>query len=464
MGTVISARGTLLRSWEADKLKNSDLVSDFCFLLTAFSFQLSSMVLLSHPAVNSYTRNVALALAEQSQLDEFCTTLGWGDGGSFVRLLPKAIQREWSRRQVDPLVAPKVRQHGCREVARLLAPHLNLSWLSRHESGPFSVDAIYRDLDRFVAKRVASRQNLTAVYCGEDGALETFRAARERGLKCIYDLPIGYWAAARRLFDEEKEIMPEFAPTLQGREESFEKLERKREEAELADRIVVCSPFVADTLKESGFSDSKISVVPYGGPAPIARNRYETGVCKRPLRLLFAGSIGQRKGIGYLMQALLKLKGLPVELTLMGSFVGDRSVFRPYEHLYRYEPPRAHSAVLELMEQHDVLVLPSLFEGFALVILEAMSRGLAVIVTPNTGAEEIVRDGKDGFIVPIRSSDALEEKIVWMVHHRQETSEMGLQAAKRAVEFSWARFRMGIQDSILQVGRPSFCPGLTPTH
>jgi glycosyltransferase involved in cell wall biosynthesis len=408
------------------------------------------VVLLSHPAVNAYTRNISLALNEQNLLDEFCTTLGWGDGGLWMRRVPRGWRKEWSRRQVDAAVARKVVRHGVREVGRLLASHLYLNGLSRHESGPFSVDAVYRDLDRFVAKRVASRQNLTAVYCGEDGALETFRAARERGLKCIYDLPIGYWAAARRLFDEEKEIMPEFAPTLQGREESSEKLERKREEAELADRIVVCSPFVAATLKESGFADSKISVVPYGGPAPIARIPCEPDLCKRPLRLLFAGSIGQRKGIGYLMQAMQKLKGLPVELTLMGSFVGDRSVFSPYEHLFRYEPPRAHSAVLELMQQHDVLVLPSLFEGFALVILEAMSRGLVVIVTPNTGAGEIVRDGTDGFIVPIRSSEVLEEKIVWMVHHRHETKEMGLHAARRAEEFSWERFRVGIRKAVLK--------------
>lgn len=410
------------------------------------------MVLFSHPAVNAYTRNVALALAEQGLLDEFCTTLGWGDGGSAMRHLPQAIQKEWSRRQVDPLVAAKVHRHGILETGRLLAPRVGLGDLSKHESGPFSLDAVYRNLDRYVAKRLESKKNLTAVYCGEDGALETFRAARERGLKCVYDLPIGYWAAARRLFDEEKELMPEFVPTLQGREESPEKLDRKQEEAELADRIVVCSPFVASTLKDSGFADSRISVVPYGGPAPIARLPLpcEQDASKRPLRLLFAGSIGQRKGIGYLLRAMQTLKGQSVELTLMGGFVGDPSVFRPYEHLFRHEPPRAHSAVLELMQQHDVLVLPSLFEGFALVILEAMSCGLAVIVTPNTGAAEIVCDGIEGFMVPIRSSDAIAEKIDWMLHHRQETAQMGALAAQRAGEFSWERFRTGIQQAVMR--------------
>jgi glycosyltransferase involved in cell wall biosynthesis len=407
------------------------------------------MVLVSHPAVNSYTRNITLALAEQALLDEFCTTLAWGDGGRLMRHAPKSLKGEWCRRQVDPVVAAKVCRHGLMEGWRLLTSRLGLKVLSRHETAHFSVDAVYRDLDRFVANRLASRTAVSTVYCGEDGALETFRTARRRGLKCVYDLPIGYWQAAQRILAEEKELMPEFAPTLQGQDESRKKLERKQEEAELADRIVVCSTFVADTLRESGFPPSKISVVPYGGPAPMHTRMVDQNVDqRRPLKLLFAGSIGQRKGIGYLLKAMHDLKGLPVELTLMGSFVGDRAVFRPYEHLFRYEPPRAHAAVLDLMRQHDVLVLPSILEGFALVILEAMGSGLPVIVTPNTGATEVVRDAVDGFVVPLRSTQAIVEKVEWMVRHRNETHEMGRQAAQRAAAYSWSRFRAGIMHAV----------------
>ena len=413
------------------------------------------MVLLSHPAINSYTRNIALALAEQGLLDEFCTTLAWGDGGWWLRQAPGGLRREWSRRQVDPSVAGKLHRLVGREAGRLLAPRVGLASWCKHETGPLSVDAVYRNLDRHVAKRLESRAGLSAVYCGEDAALETFRAARRQGLKCVYDLPIGYWQAARRLFDEEKELMPEFAGTLQGRDESPAKLERKREEAELADRIIACSPFVASTLKDAGFADSKISVVPYGGPPPVQAMEVDRKDTQGPLKLLFAGSIGQRKGVGYLMKAMQDLKGLPVELTLMGSFVGSRSVFRPYESLFHHAPPRAHSAVLELMRQHHVLVLPSLFEGFALVILEAMACGMAVIVTPNTGGAEIVRDGTDGFVIPIRSSEAISEKVRWMVRHRDETQQMRQSAAHRAAEYGWERFRTGILQAVAQTVGPT---------
>jgi glycosyltransferase involved in cell wall biosynthesis len=403
------------------------------------------MIFLSHPAVNAYTRNIARALLEAGMLDEFCTTLAWGEGGFCLRQAPETLRREWTRREVERGVAEKVHRHGWREAARLMSSRLGWDWLGRHEKGLLSVDAVYQAHDRHAAKRLGSRDGLTAVYCGEDSALETFRAAQKRGLKCLYDLPIGYWEAARRLFDEEKELMPEFASTLQGREESTQKLERKREEAQLADQIVVCSEFVASTLRQSGFDNSKIVVNPYGGPVPKEPRLPTQRDVQRPLKLLFAGSIGQRKGIGYLLKAMQQLHGGRVELTLMGRFVGDRAIFRPYEHLFRHEPPRAHSAVLELMREHDVLVLPSLFEGFALVVLEAMACGMAVVVTPNTGAEGIVRDGIDGFFVPIRSSDAITQKIEWMLNNRQAVQQMGIHAAESAAEHGWERFRRGIQ-------------------
>ena len=87
---------------------------------------------------------------------------------------------------------------------------------SKHETGAFSVDAVFRELDRKVAERLRQIDNCAAVYAYEDGALETFRAARDRDLKRIYDLPIGYWRIGQKIFAEEAEREPEWAPTLSG--------------------------------------------------------------------------------------------------------------------------------------------------------------------------------------------------------------------------------------------------------
>ena len=80
---------------------------------------------------------------------------------------------------------------------------------------------------------------------------------------------------------------------------------------------------------------------------------------------------------------------------------------------------------------HDVLVSPSLFEGFSLVILEAMSQGLPAITTPNSGGSDVIADGVDGFIVLIRSEGAIVEKILWLDRDRNRLMDMCREAEKR---------------------------------
>jgi glycosyltransferase involved in cell wall biosynthesis len=327
-------------------------------------------------------------------------------------------------------------------MVRLAAPRVRARGLVKHETGWASTDAVYQDLDRSVAKRLASRyakSDLRGVYAYEDGAEATFQGAKRLGLRCIYDLPIGFHRAAQRIFAEERELMPEFASTLTGLQNSPAKLARKDREVEMADSVVACSGFVKQTLLESGIPEAKIHSVQFGGPSNVPAKSWEAG-SRGPLRLLFAGSVSQRKGIGYLLQAMQKLRGAPVELVVLGSLPRDASCLQPYRDLFTYEGTRPHAEVLRLMQSCDALVLPSLFEGQALVILEAMSCGLPVIVTPNTGAANLVEDGKQGFVVSIRSVADLQEKILWLATHRDATAEMGRAARARAAEFTWEQY------------------------
>ena len=115
------------------------------------------------------------------------------------------------------------------------------------------------------------------------------------------------------------------------------------------------------------------------------------------------GGLSQRKGLSYLLQAVKSL-GSKIELTIVGRRVTECRALDAEFCVHRWIPSLSHGAVLEEMSRHDVFVFPSLFEGYALVILEAMSQGLPVITTPNTGAEHFVSNGEDGFIVPIRDA------------------------------------------------------------
>jgi glycosyltransferase involved in cell wall biosynthesis len=100
------------------------------------------------------------------------------------------------------------------------------------------------------------------------------------------------------------------------------------------------------------------------------------------------------------------------------------------------------------MAEHDIFIFPSLFEGFGLVILEAMSQGLPVITTPNTGGPMIIKDGKDGFIVPIRDSQAIVDRVVKLAHDRERLSAMSLAAVRRAIALSWSKYEDTLSNTI----------------
>ena len=94
------------------------------------------------------------------------------------------------------------------------------------------------------------------------------------------------------------------------------------------------------------------------------------------------------------------------------------------------------------MSQNDVLVLPSLHEGFGLVLTEAMSQGLVVITTPHTAGPDLITDGVDGLLVPIRSSDAIEEALAHLLLNRDHLAAMQEAARRRVNAYSWENYRL----------------------
>ncbi len=393
------------------------------------------MILLSHPTGNENVRQAALALQESDLLGEFWTCLNWNPNSVINRVLPKSLRNQFARRSFPQSVRPFVHTAPSRELGRLLFRM-------------FGIDAVIRNLDRKVAARLRRAKNTTGVYAYEDGALESFRIAKERGLRRIYDLPIGHWRAAQQIYREEMELQPEWAETLTGIRDSDEKLARKEEELTLADRVIVASSFTEQTLQGVNFTAS-VSVVPYGAPAVVQSDiPWHFG----RLRVLFAGSLGQRKGLSYLLQAVESMDRGKVSLTLLGrKAVPNCAPLETAIRRCRWIPTLPHHEVLREMRRHDVLVLPSLFEGFGLVILEAMAQGLVVIATPHTAAPDLIEDGVDGFIVPIRSSAAIAEKLEMLSGAPDRLHEMKLASREKAEKQRWEVYRRALAEVAREV-------------
>jgi glycosyltransferase involved in cell wall biosynthesis len=406
------------------------------------------MVLLVHPFGNANVRAVLEALYRAGWLERFVTTLGWSHKS--YPFLSEHIRGKLRRNYELP--AGKIDIHPLRESTRLLAGILCATALTRHETGWASIDQVWQSLDREVARRLRRGnygRDLRAVYAYEDCAEQSFLVARELGLRRIYDLPIAYWETTQRLLREEAQRYPDWEPTLVGTRDSAEKLSRKARELELAELVICPSRFVLESLPEETRAQKKCLFAPFG--SPIVDLVSEKRDARLPLRVLFAGALTQRKGLADLFAAMRMVDSREVELVVMGSLLQPLAWYRERFPDFVYEPPRPHEDFLRLMQSCDVFVLPSIVEGRALVQQEAMACELPLIATRNAGADDLIEEGVTGFLVPIRSPQAIAEKISWCAANRSRISGMGIAARERAGELGWRAYGATIVSAIREL-------------
>jgi len=406
------------------------------------------MVLLTHPFGNANVRAVLDALSRAGLLARFVTTIGWSRS-SYPDLANK-IRGKLRRNYALP--ADKIDIHPLRESVRLLAGIFRAKTLTRHESGWASIDQVWQSLDREAARRLRRGdygRNLHAVYAYEDCAEQLFLAARDLGLRRVYDLPIAYWETAQRLLREEAQRYPDWEPTLLATRDSAKKLSRKTRELELAELVICPSQFVLESLPADACVRKKCLFAPFGSP-----NVNLAGEKPRKLsglRVLFAGALTQRKGLADLFAAMKLINSREIQLVVMGSLLQPLAWYRQQFSDFVYEPPRPHEDFLRLMKSCDVFVLPSIVEGRALVQQEAMACGLPVIATRNAGADDLIEEGVTGFLVPIRSPEAIAEKISWCAANRPLLSGMGIAARERAGDLRWRTYGETIVSAIREL-------------
>lgn len=211
--------------------------------------------------------------------------------------------------------------------------------------------------------------------------------------------------------------------------------DRMKREYEMADYIVVPSTYSQKSFLERGFSSKKVLAV------PICSEKLTHPIpdSERPKKFTVLVTGGQfvRKGLFYVLDAWRKAN-LPddAELIYKGSVPPEFSYLLETKNIRRVTKHLTDEEMARLYNEAHVFVLPSIDEGFGQVVMEAMSAGLPVIVTENVGSADGVENGKDGFIVPIRSSDAIAEKIKFFYDNQEKLKEMSRAAIEKSKLYS----------------------------
>jgi len=292
----------------------------------------------------------------------------------------------------------------------------------------------YRRRDRLfcLALKRWGTGGATAVYSMMGEGLEFLKWAKSQGLRIILDIFIN--PITHRILSEERKRWPgwEDEDTV-----DLSSLERDMDQRiELADLLICPSEAVVEGLRfYPSFSAEKVTVAPYGFSADVG----EASGNPQQGRVLFGGTADLRKGIQYFALAahMLRGRGHGLRFRVAGS-VTERIRSRPETQGLEFLGPLPRRNFLGELRSADVFVLPTLAEGSASVVYEALACGVPVVTTRSAGS--VVTDGVEGRIVPERDAGALAEAIEQIVKDRALRDRMSAAALGTAAAYgedSW---------------------------
>ena len=304
---------------------------------------------------------------------------------------------------------------------------------------------------------VAHRLRECDVFCGLSGsALKTGRLAQARGARYICDRGSCHIRFQDQILREEHErwSLPYAGidPRIIAREEA---------EYAQADAILVPSRFVQRSFVAQGVAPEKLRLAPYG--VDLRRFAPSGAPAADALDVLFVGSLSVRKGAHYLFQAYERLVHPRKSLAIAGlvapeiapalmRFVDRNPTVRLLGHVP--QPDLAHR-----MSRSHVLVLPSVEDGFGLVLAQAMACGCPVIASRNTGAEDLFDDDREGIIIEARDADALRAALQKLADQPDRRDRYATAARTRMAALGgWDRYGATVRETFQELLRTPGAP------
>jgi glycosyltransferase involved in cell wall biosynthesis len=197
-----------------------------------------------------------------------------------------------------------------------------------------------------------------------------------------------------------------------------------------------------DSYVAEGLDASKIHVIPLGAPPVSTAPRQLRS--DNTLRIIWAGTFSLRKGAHHLLAAWqqVALDRCNVVLDVFGTPTLPAKLLSNLPANIRFHGPVPQQDLYAHFLQADLLVLPTLCDGFGMVITEAMAHGLPVLTTPNAGAAQFIKHGVNGILVQVGNTEALSTALCGLLNARESLHDMGIAAQQTAAAWQWSDFRV----------------------
>ncbi len=368
----------------------------------------------------------ALALHREGFLGHYITGPSLTSGEAWLGGMGGPFGRLWKERRLDGLPARKVRRMWTPELMRRAIPLLGGSYER----------ANYVHNDLFARRAAMMMQDCDVLHFVHSVGWKAARKAKRAGAKVVCDMREEHPSFQQKILSEEAQHLgiPFRVPGASFRH-------RVLEEISLADFILCPSRYAKRTFVDQGIPPERLVVCPYGVDL-AAFDASARPAAGKTFRILFLGQVCMRKGIHYLLEGFRQAQLPNARLILAGPVdPAFRAVLDGYRDLFEETGPIARPLVRERYLDADVFVMPSLADSYGLVVSEAMSTGLPVIVSENTGMADSIVDGREGYVVPIRDSAAIAEKITYLYEHRERGAAMGVAGMATVRSLDWNNYQ-----------------------
>lgn len=406
----------------------------------------------AYPSSNMpHATNAALALLERGVLERFVTGFVWRPDGQLGSMLARVkhpaaerLGRELRRRTIECLPADIVQPYPVWDLLVKVTAGLGL--------GPVMTDRVWdfanNKFDTYVARYQVPDGE--AIQAFEYAALASFERAKEIGVARVLHLPSLDSREFEELQRRERHDWPELAsPHDAYFNARFERrYERRRAEIALADVIITNSSLTARSHIAAGADPAKVHAVPLAAPPPISDVIERPGCVKRQLTVMWAGPFSLRKGAHYMVEAWKQIAvGGAARLEVYGCVTVPERVVAAAGDDVTFHGSVSRSSLYEAYKEADVLVFPTLSDGFGMVVAEAFAHGLPVITTDQAGAADLVTSD-NGLVIPAADPRALADALRWCLDNRSRLAEMRHHALDTARRRQWSAFRRDLVSAL----------------
>ncbi|WP_316851307.1 glycosyltransferase family 4 protein [Pedobacter agri] len=394
----------------------------------------------STPSVGKFSTETLKAYEECGILKYMFTTLVVHPENAAVKYFLKLlsfISTKLKNRYFSEIPLKKIKIYPYKEVCRLLA----VKFLSLT-----AADTVWEwaelSFDKWVSNKLD--KDVRIVHCYEHAALFTFKKAERFGCFKILEQVSQHHTFYKKLTEQEFKQYPNLRS---GYNEKISlksaqiRNKRKDDEYDLADLIICNSTFTMKTLIDAGIESKKIVKIPLAYPEVFEINRKQKQIDQ--FTFIYVGSLSLRKGTHILLEVWQKyfFEQKNMRLILAGSSSLPKEFTYDLPENVELKGFLNKQELDDLYDEADLLVFPTLADGFGMVITEAMSKGLPILTTNNSAGQDLIENDVDGFIIDAGDADALAKKMLQIVENKSILPEMSKLVIEKARKYQWPDYR-----------------------